>query len=114
MTPLMTPSCTLTAPHPQKKGITVKLHPILAKCAVLSLVLAQTTVEAQNAPNKSTKQQPQSDIFNANNNPKGTDCYRRVAYIRKLENDSRFDTNKAMRQEWQRKIDEADRLKCKL
>ena len=69
---------------------------------------------AQNESNKSINLGPQSDIFNANNNPKGTDCYRRVAYIRELENDARFDTNRAMRQEWQRQIDQADRLKCKL
>lgn len=54
------------------------------------------------------------DPFDANNNPPGSACFKKVAEIRKLEKDPKFDSNKPMRQRWQRLVDEADRMKCKL
>lgn len=52
--------------------------------------------------------------WNTNDNKYGTDCYKQVQKVRKLEFDLRFDCSKEIRLRWQREFDIADKMKCKL
>jgi hypothetical protein len=84
----------------------------LERFSAAALLAASMLFAGSAWPQGKSKEVP--DVFTANNNPKGSECYKKVAQIRKLEADPRFDTTKSIRQDWQRKVEEASRLKCKL
>lgn len=52
--------------------------------------------------------------WNRNDNKVGTACYKQVQNVRKLEFDPRFDCSKEIRQRWQREMEVAKRMNCKL
>jgi hypothetical protein len=57
---------------------------------------------------------PIDPSWNRNDNKRGTACYRQMQEVRKLEFDPRFDCSKEIRQRWQREMNIAIKMRCKL
>jgi hypothetical protein len=52
--------------------------------------------------------------WNRNDNKPGSACYKQMAKVRKLEFDPMFDCSSEIRKSWQRELEIAERMECKL
>lgn len=64
--------------------------------------------------NKTGRYEDLPDSIKYANNNKIPQCQKIVATVRRLENDPKFETTKQIRQQWQKRFDEASRMGCEL
>lgn len=91
--------------------------PLLLSSGQVVAALASAFVLAVtlNAPSYAEKRYaPVDPSWNTNNNKPGTPCHKQMSKVRKLEFDPRFDSTKAIREEWAREMAVARQMNCQL